>query len=275
MTRENSDVDFVTYLTTKGLAARTVSEYDKLARRFERWCWAHRIDPATAAALQVVEWAETTPYSWSSRKLVKAAMRYYGAWVGRDDDLGEAIRVPRKPRPANRALSATEARTLRDAAQLAGGRAGMATLCGLYLAARRGEIARLRWDGWTGERFRWERPKTSDWLTVPVHPVLAAELERYRRRTGTTSEYLFPGDSGRPHVTETTVWQWVRGIGELAGVDVTPHQLRHTALTTAYDATKDLRAVQDLAGHRDPSVTAIYTRTTEAALNAAVQALDY
>ena len=60
-----------------------------------------------------------------------------------------------------------------------------------------------------------------------------------------------------------------------AGLRVTPHRLRHTALTTANDVTGDLRAVQDFAGHTDPAVTARYTRTSRDALSRAVMALDY
>jgi len=56
---------------------------------------------------------------------------------------------------------------------------------------------------------------------------------------------------------------------------VSPHRLRHTALTVALEATKDLRAVMDLAGHRDPTVTAGYTRVTQQRLTDAVMGLEY
>ena len=41
---------------------------------------------------------------------------------------------------------------------------------------------------------------------------------------------------------------------------VASHDLRATALTASYDKSKDLRAVQELAGHADPKTTMIYTR---------------
>ena len=39
---------------------------------------------------------------------------------------------------------------------------------------------------------------------------------------------------------------------------ITFHSLRHTALTRLYDKTKDIRLVQEVAGHSDISTTMIY-----------------
>jgi integrase len=39
---------------------------------------------------------------------------------------------------------------------------------------------------------------------------------------------------------------------------LTPHSLRHTAITLALDAGAALRDVQDFAGHRDPRTTRRY-----------------
>ena len=51
------------------------------------------------------------------------------------------------------------------------------------------------------------------------------------------------------------------------------HLLRHTALTRLYDATKDIRLVQDVAGHDDPKTTAIYAHTSAANLKDAMESL--
>jgi integrase/recombinase XerD len=265
-------IPFDEWLVSRGLAARSIGEYAKWVRRAERWCWVERLDLPTLTPSQVRQFAQTTPDSWSSRKQVRAALSHYYTYVGRTDTPHEAVEVPRKPGMTTRALTPEDATRLRDGALLAGGPAGLATLAGLYLAARRAEIAGLRWDGWQHGRMRWQRPKSHDWHEVPVHPVLAGELER--GKAGAWSPYLFPG-YGRPHVCPGTVWTWVKHVGQVAGVTVTPHQLRHTALTTALEHTRDLRAVMDLAGHRDPSVTAGYTRLSERRLHAAVDALAY
>lgn len=267
-------MDFDEYLVGQGLADRSVTEYCKWVRRIARWCWANRLDLDTIGPMQLRQWATTTvPESWASRKQARAALGHYLRYLGRTDDAHDAIPVPRKPRHRSDALSADDARLLRDTAVMVGGKRGTATLCGLYLAARRAEIAGLTWDGWTGDTFTWRRPKSKDDHTVPVHPLLARQLEVYRQ--GATSAFLFPGNNGRAHVTPATVWTWVCKVGDIAEVDVTPKRLRSTCLTTALDGTRDLRAVQDLAGHRDPAVTAGYTRLSQQRLQATVDALTY
>ena len=117
-----------------------------------------------------------------------------------------------------------------------------------------------------------DRPKARDLHTVPLHPELGRVLAD-RRIPGET--WVFPDRHGG-HVSPATVWAWVLEVAERADLGrVTPHILRHTCLTIANDATGDLRAVQDLAGHTDPAVTARYTRASTTALTQAVAALDY
>lgn len=46
-------------------------------------------------------------------------------------------------------------------------------------------------------------------------------------------------------------------------------------MTVALEGTKDLRVVMDLTGHREPTVTAGYTRVTQQRLTDAVMGLGY
>jgi site-specific recombinase XerC len=57
------------------------------------------------------------------------------------------------------------------------------------------------------------------------------------------------------------------------GYAETGHQARHRFLTMTYRATHDLRLVQELAGHAQPSTTALYTATEDADAIVAVAAL--
>jgi integrase/recombinase XerD len=61
------------------------------------------------------------------------------------------------------------------------------------------------------------------------------------------------------------LWELVRRLARTAGLDcwtrLSPHSLRHTAITLALDAGVSLRDVQDYAGHKDPRTTRRYDHT--------------
>lgn len=202
------------------------------------------------------------------RAQARAAIGHAADLYGLDRPDG-AIPVPREPRRPSRALSPADAATLEAAAHTAG-LAGTAVLIGLYTAARRSEIAGMEWSRITDQTVTFWRPKTKDWHTVPLHPALAEHLEQ-RRGEG----WVFPGRWGG-HVSPAQVWRWACQVSEDAGLGrVTPHVWRHTCLTTANDASRDLRAAQELAGHTDPAVTARYTRVGADRLARVVNLLDY
>ncbi len=58
------------------------------------------------------------------------------------------------------------------------------------------------------------------------------------------------------------LWELVRRLARTAGIDtwqeLSPHSLRHSAITFALDAGATLRDVQDYAGHKDPRTTRRY-----------------
>jgi len=212
------------------------------------------------------------PDTNSSRKQLRTALKHYWTMSGRIDPPARAVRVPPKPRGICRAIEPDDARILVKTA-LGWHPQGLAVLFGLYMALRAGEIASARWDRFSPE-FDWYTVtgKGDVTATIPVHPVLCAELAGYQ----SAYVYLFPGSRRRAYVTATTVWQWTRDVAVEAGIgQIQTHQLRHTALATANDATGDLRATQAFARHARPETTAIYTRATAARLRAVVDALDY
>ena len=58
------------------------------------------------------------------------------------------------------------------------------------------------------------------------------------------------------------LWGLVRRLARTAGIgawkQLSPHSLRHSAITFALDAGASLRDVQDYAGHKDPRTTRRY-----------------
>jgi len=79
---------------------------------------------------------------------------------------------------------------------------------------------------------------------------------------------------GRP-LNSRYVRELVARLGKKAGIEkpVHPHMLRHTALTELYDRTRDLRLVQDVAGHTTSRMTERYTHVHPIAVAQAMGAI--
>ena len=113
--------------------------------------------------------------------------------------------------------------------------------------------------------------------TVDISEKIKKRLERflklYRKGAKANSPLLVSERGGR--IIYRSVYAKVKRIGEQAGIGkLHPHMLRHTYLTRLYNIEKDLRFVQDQAGHASPTTTAMYAKTNNRARKRQVQALD-
>jgi integrase/recombinase XerD len=109
--------------------------------------------------------------------------------------------------------------------------------------------------------------------TVVLPPATAAALDAYLTdRSGRTTggrladgPLLATASGGR--LDQAALWRLVRRLARAAGIPswarLSPHSLRHTAITLALDAGAHLRDVQDFAGHRDPRTTRRYDRARD------------
>ena len=97
---------------------------------------------------------------------------------------------------------------------------------------------------------------------MPVSDQLAGEI------LAVTTTYLFPVYGGGP-ITPAHLGTL---IAKALPGDWTAHTLRHRFATRAYQAERDLRAVQELLGHVSPVTTAIYTKVGNDAMRLAASA---
>lgn len=262
---------FEEYLIGRGLSGKSIGLYVQHVDRAEAWMARHtHTSLEWAGPRQLADYGETLPASHSSRGQAVAAFKHFWEWKGRQGPPARAVRVPPQPEMVCRAISETAAR---DLVKVATGwwPEGTVVLCGLYLALRRFEIAKMEWARFDGSWYT-VTGKYSKTNTIPVHPHLLSEFDG--RRSG--SEWVFPGRYPGRHIAAATVWDWTKRVGRAAGIeDLEPHELRHTALATANDNTGNLRSVQTFARHSKISTTSGYTRTTAQRLREVSDSLDY
>ncbi len=112
---------------------------------------------------------------------------------------------------------------------------------------------------------------------VDINEALGKRIARYVKlyhKGAKPKSPLLLSESGK-RLSYMSLYLRVRRIGENAGIGkLHPHILRHTYLTRLYNVEKDLRFVQDQAGHASPTTTAIYAKTDNESRKRQVEALD-
>ena len=168
---------------------------------------------------------------------------------------------------------------------------------------RRGEAVGLQWgdidsenltitvcrnvtmDKDSEEGYHIGKTKTGEARVVPISDRLKKMLDALKADreadmgniTILPSGYVFApeGDPYRPiYPTEPTKWQ-SRFVKRYNLPKVSPHDLRHTAATLALESGADLKMVQELLGHKDPSTTMrFYAGVTDEAKRRTIEGIE-
>jgi integrase len=186
----------------------------------------------------------------------------------------------RKARPV-KPLSREQLRAMRDAINpdtRTGARDLALFECYLRTGRRLSEIARLRWgdiDPDTGV-FRWAGKGGKGGEQVLPAPTLAAIVAYLRADdrwpVSDPEMYVFlplathgvanlTDSAGQGHVSPGQIGRVIKKLARRAGLDdsqVHVHQIRHSFALYLYDATKDVRLVQQQLGHTYVSTTQTY-----------------
>lgn len=248
----------------------TRSAYGSDLRCFATWCIQTDIDPLAVQRAHVDAYARSLEAEGLARASVARRLSAVSGLFRYAQEEGYLSRNPaahvRRPRVGDDSptlgLDLDEARRFLDAAADAGSR-DYALVCLLLLnglrvsevcAASVEDVAVER-----GHRVLMVVRKGGRRDLVPLAPRTIAAVEEHvaERSTG---PLLLANDAGALNRFQAT--RVIRRLTRAANIDksISPHSLRHTAVTLALDAGAPLRDVQDMAGHADPRTTRRYDR---------------
>lgn len=149
----------------------------------------------------------------------------------------------------------------------------------MWTGMRHSEILRIQWQDVDTDKRRINVGRAKAGARVqPIPPSLADTLAREIEQRGTATGYLFPStraDGKLPHRKQMSK-QFARAVTR-AGLDpskVTPHVLRHTAITALVQAGVDLPTVQKISGHKTLAMVLRYTHVADAHVSESVARLD-
>jgi len=133
------------------------------------------------------------------------------------------------------------------------------------LGLRVSEILNLTWDCIeknSGKVFIRNGKGNKDRIVYANKGLIENMIEQSKRFTDDQhTGYIFTTLKSEP-VKDAYLRKMITAKAKKAGISkrVHFHLLRHTCLTEIYQETKDIRLVQEIAGHTDLSTTMIYTR---------------
>lgn len=247
---------FIQHLRAAGRAPSTVRLRQQHLERYFSWLGA---DPLTADLDALIGYMAANDWAPESRKSVRASLRAFYSWA---EETGRIEADPSRRLPKVAVPQGIPHPTPTDVVDEALAKATARELLMVHLAAyaglRRAEIAGLHSRDVVGESLV-IRGKGGKVRSVPLHPVLAAELACARG-------YVFPGND-RGHLSPDRVG---RIMAKLLGAGWTAHSLRHRFATRAYATDRDLLTVQRLLGHSSVATTQRYTQVPDDALRRAV-----
>lgn len=250
-------------------ANRSVGTIATRVGHLTQFALAHRhSDPLTVERATLAEWIAQPGWSPSYRRSMRATMRVFFTTLHRlgvrHDDPSLTLPTVAAPRSQPRPCPDDVVRSAYAAAT--DPRVRLALRIAVETGLRRAEIAALMVadvEGPPGGYRLRVRGKGGHVRLVPVADELADVL------AGLGTRYVFPAATGG-HLTPRWLGRLVTDA--LGGAPWTTHTLRHRFATLAYQASTDLRAVQELLGHSSPVTTAAYTAVGDDSMRRAAAA---
>ena len=267
----------------RGLSKNTLSAYRSDLLRYTTFLEVKKVDPITASPQLLADFAMelvSMGLKPSSNARILAAVRGFHKFLVlenlRADDPTAQLPPPKLPKRLPKSLSQDQVLALlgasgpepddesADPIRLR----DRAILELMYSTGTRvSEVVALDLDEINDTGLLRVRGKGSKERIVPVGSFAARSLNAYLVRTRPMlaalrgDRALFLNKQGG-RLSRQSIWEIIQKSGQICGVSVSPHSLRHSFATHLIEGGADVRVVQELLGHSSVATTQIYTLVT-------------
>jgi integrase len=133
----------------------------------------------------------------------------------------------------------------------------LAFLLLLFSGQRIGDVARMKWEHFDGERISVRQEKTGERLWVPADGQLLAALKAAQRYG---NGYMLNAARGKP-ISKDWLYRRIKArLDEIGALECVPHGLRKNAACALIEAGCSDYEAMAITGHRDLKTFQIYTR---------------
>ena len=254
---------FARYMASGGKSDNTICTYIGKLRQLAREAGAS--NPAEIGRQDLADWMARHAWQRETARTARGAVKCFYQWAYDFGhiDANPATAMPRIPSTGGMPRPATETDYITSLDNADDRSYVMLRLAG-DMGLRRAEVAKVNSRDVTGQPgSQWLRVhgKGSKIRQVPLPDDLASVILD-------AHGWLFPGNY-HGHLSPQRVGNL---LSRLLPDGVTMHMLRHRFATTAYRATHDLFAVQQVLGHANPATTLRYVAVEDEALRVVVAA---
>ncbi len=270
--------NFSTYLSAeKGLSKSTVDSYNTDLKKYKIFLDERNKKIKSALRNNIVDFVEklksegySIPSICRHISSIRALYKYMLTENITDNDPSENIQNPKKWERLPKALSISEVRQLLDTKlSVRDALRDSAMIELLYSSGLRvSELVNIKVGDINFEAgFIRVLGKGSRERVVPVNLRAIEKIKQYMNKERSEilkrkqSQYLFVTRMGKP-MSRQRFWQLLKVVARQAGVNLSPHTIRHCFATHLLEGGADLRSVQKMLGHSDISTTQIYTKVT-------------
>ena len=151
-------------------------------------------------------------------------------------------------------------------------------MVGLHTSLRHAEILSARFEHFDAARLRLRvRVKGGSWRDQPLTPTIEKVLTSERQMASDQDGWIFPNSRSQSGHTESMKAAFGRVVIS-AGLDakqITPHTMRHTAITEMAETGAEGRTIQAFSGHKSREMVWRYTHARDQRIDEAMQRFDF